>query len=121
MVVGPLTQPSFIINNKGYTIERAIHGARQPYNDISDFNYAHLLPLFTSGSDRAQEVSRNYRCASTKEELEAALRDERLINPKDTQVLEIRMDAFDLPWKLAKALNIRNPGHLKREGFVGGE
>ena len=111
---------SIIINNKGYTIERAIHGARQTYNDIPDFNYEHLLPLF-SGSRSLEEVKCNYARASTKDDLEKLLGDGRYDNPKDTQVLEIRMDPFDLPWKLAKALNMRRPGYLKEEGFVGGE
>ncbi len=29
----------FLINNNGYTIERAIHGAKQSYNDISRWRY----------------------------------------------------------------------------------
>lgn len=105
-----------IVNNAGYTIERAIHGARQPYNDIPYFNYAHLLPLFTA-PDSKDDLSLNYHVASTREELESILKIDRVVNPKEIQVLEIRLDPFDLPWKLIKALNIRNPGYLKREGF----
>lgn len=33
----------FLINNNGYTIERAIHGKYQPYNDIEIWQY-HKLP-----------------------------------------------------------------------------
>ncbi|MFK5882447.1 MAG: thiamine pyrophosphate-binding protein [Sulfurospirillum sp.] len=32
----------FLINNNGYTIERAIHGAKQSYNDISTWKYLDL-------------------------------------------------------------------------------
>ena len=32
----------FLINNDGYTIERAIHGAKQPYNDIYMWKYLDL-------------------------------------------------------------------------------
>ncbi|KKY22626.1 putative pyruvate decarboxylase [Phaeomoniella chlamydospora] len=35
----------FIINNSGYTIERAIHGANATYNDVASWNYQ-LLPQF---------------------------------------------------------------------------
>ena len=67
------------------------------------------------------EISNRYRCAATKEELEKVLADDMFVNPKDTQVLELKLDAFDLPWQLAKGLNTRNPGYLKKEGFVGAE
>ena len=33
----------FILNNDGYTVERAIHGAEQPYNDIAQWQWT-LLP-----------------------------------------------------------------------------
>jgi indolepyruvate decarboxylase len=31
-----------LLNNRGYTVERAIHGAEQPYNDIAQWNWTHL-------------------------------------------------------------------------------
>ncbi|TCD30043.1 alpha-keto acid decarboxylase family protein [Bacillus wiedmannii] len=38
----------FLINNNGYTIERAIHGQNQPYNDIQMWDYTKLANTFGS-------------------------------------------------------------------------
>lgn len=35
-----------VINNEGYTIERAIHGRKQSYNDISPWRHAQALGFF---------------------------------------------------------------------------
>ncbi|KOC89504.1 indolepyruvate decarboxylase, partial [Winslowiella iniecta] len=32
----------FLLNNNGYTVERAIHGAEQRYNDIAAWNWTQL-------------------------------------------------------------------------------
>lgn len=36
----------FLINNNGYTVERAIHGQNQPYNDIQMWDYTKLANVF---------------------------------------------------------------------------
>lgn len=36
----------FVINNDGYTVERLIHGMKEPYNDIQMWNYKQLPSLF---------------------------------------------------------------------------
>ncbi len=36
----------FLINNNGYTVERAIHGRDQPYNDIQMWDYNKLPNVF---------------------------------------------------------------------------
>jgi indolepyruvate decarboxylase len=36
----------FLINNRGYTIERAILGMDDPYNDVADWSYADLPRVF---------------------------------------------------------------------------
>jgi pyruvate decarboxylase len=41
----------FIINNKGYTIERVIHGMDQEYNDIHDWDYKLLPRLFQAAPE----------------------------------------------------------------------
>ena len=38
----------FLINNNGYTVERAIHGQNQPYNDIQMWDYNKLSMVFGS-------------------------------------------------------------------------
>lgn len=32
----------FLLNNDGYTVERAIHGAEQRYNDIAPWNWTQI-------------------------------------------------------------------------------
>ncbi|MGD6888272.1 alpha-keto acid decarboxylase family protein [Bacillus mobilis] len=38
----------FLINNNGYTVERAIHGQNEPYNDIQMWDYTKLANVFGS-------------------------------------------------------------------------
>ncbi|WP_249522407.1 alpha-keto acid decarboxylase family protein [Modestobacter marinus] len=49
-----------VVDNAGYTVERAIHGADQPYNDIARWDWTALARLFCSGervrTDRASTV-----------------------------------------------------------------
>ncbi|MGG7668162.1 alpha-keto acid decarboxylase family protein [Yersinia sp. J1] len=40
-----------LLNNNGYTVERAIHGENQPYNDISTWNWTQLPQAFGAGSE----------------------------------------------------------------------
>ncbi len=37
----------FLLNNEGYTVERAIHGADQRYNDIAQWNWTALPQAFS--------------------------------------------------------------------------
>jgi len=107
-----------IINNAGYTIERVIHGARQPYNDINLARYEYLLPFF--GHDDAQA---SYRKVETKEEFpRKVFEDKKLCEPSSVQVLELVLDRFDVPWRLTKVLSLRGPKYieeLKEAGFIG--
>ena len=36
----------FVINNDGYTVERMIHGMKEPYNDIRMWDYKSLPSVF---------------------------------------------------------------------------
>lgn len=56
-----------LVNNAGYTVERAIHGADQAYNDIAAWDWSKALPFFG-----AQEGEYVYRRATTNAELAAA-------------------------------------------------
>ncbi|ONI67282.1 hypothetical protein BWI15_29470 [Kribbella sp. ALI-6-A] len=55
-----------LVNNQGYTIERAINGPRAPYNDIAPWNWSAVAAAMTG--DRALLLS-----ARTPAELETAL------------------------------------------------
>lgn len=106
----------FVINNQGYTIERLIWGAQQPYNDIVPTNYAHLLPLFHHPSP-----STSYHKASTKEELTAILAKPELKDPQNLQLVELVIPKLDTSWRLATLLAWRSEEHkeyLTREKFV---
>lgn len=102
------------------------------YNDIPPMNYASLLPLFSPPPNGTPNSAHNgepsepttppttYRRATTKPELDTALSSDALINisaGSTPQVLEVCMDAFDIPWRLARLLKRRSPGYLRREGF----
>lgn len=60
----------FLLNNRGYTIERSILGATSPYNDVADWAYHDVPRVF--GIDEARLLS---RVCTTPAELDAALAD----------------------------------------------
>ncbi|KAL2443856.1 Pyruvate decarboxylase [Exophiala dermatitidis] len=95
----------FVINNKGYSIERAIHGPNQEYNDVSMmWNYQRMLEFF--GATEEKGVKARSQAAKTVEELEAILEDEEFGSGKSIQLCEIHMDKFDYPWRLTKQIEI---------------
>lgn len=61
---------SFVICNKGYTVERLIHGWNESYNDIQEWQYRKLLEAF--GADQGSYQTHQIR---TKAELTALLQD----------------------------------------------
>lgn len=120
MIMRGLQPIIIVINNAGYTIERAIHGARAGYNDIAPYNYKYMLSLF-GGETRTEGPKRNFRTARTVEEFEAAWAEPGLQDPKEVQVLEVFMDKLDIPWQLARLLKNRDPAFEKYyadEGFT---
>ena len=66
----------FVINNNGYSIERAIHGPKQGYNNVSMlWDHQKLLEFF--GARKESGISsRSFKCA-TVEALEQVLDDEQ--------------------------------------------
>lgn len=84
-----------LINNDGYTVERAIHGATQPYNDIHGYNWQ-LLPAALGA--REDEVLM-LRVHTATELVEAARLTQQT---RDRLVfMEIMMDKDDIPALLA--------------------
>lgn len=84
----------FLLNNRGYTIERFILGMTDAYNDVANWDYAGLPAVL---SDRGNF---HVRVAATEAELEAAL---ALAEDADRLVLiELRLDAFDAPETLRR-------------------
>jgi indolepyruvate decarboxylase len=95
----------FLLNNEGYTVERAIHGATQRYNDIAQWNWT-ALPHALSLQGQAQ----SWRISETVQ-LEEVMA--RLSEPKWLSLVEVVMQKEDLPPLLRKVtacLNQRNGG-----------
>jgi indolepyruvate decarboxylase len=77
----------FLINNRGYTIERCWLGKTAGYNDVADWSYADLPKVF-----RADTTARSF-VVKTVADLEKALR-----APNDSMIfIEAVMDPFDAP------------------------
>jgi indolepyruvate decarboxylase len=81
-----------VISNDGYTIERAIHGAAQRYNDIPRWNWT-LLPAAMGG-----EAAKTAR-AGTLAEFTAAL--DSFADPSSLVLLEAILPKMDVPEALS--------------------
>ncbi|RYG71488.1 alpha-keto acid decarboxylase family protein [Lentibacillus lipolyticus] len=94
----------FLINNDGYTVERAIHGENQPYNDIPMWDYKKLPEVFSP-----EGKSLTYK-VKTETELEEAL--EAAENNHDRltfiEVVMHRDDKPDLLEQLSKQFANQN-------------
>ena len=93
----------FLLNNDGYTVERAIHGAEQRYNDIAQWNWT-ALPHALS----VQCAAQSWRVSETVQ-LTAVM--EQLMRNRRLTLVEVVMEKQDLPPLLRKvtaALHQRN-------------
>jgi pyruvate decarboxylase len=80
-----------VLNNSGYTIERAIHGLEQTYNDVARWRYLGA-PSFFGGDENTFTAS-----AKTFGELEVILNDKRLTDGEGLRMVELMMDKDDVP------------------------
>ena len=79
----------FVLNNRGYTIERYILGMERDYNDVAAWRYTELVNVFSPGS------SMQTFQVHTEGELDAALRAaERAAHGA---FIELHLDPFDAP------------------------
>ncbi|KAJ5729134.1 pyruvate decarboxylase [Penicillium malachiteum] len=83
----------FVINNDGYTIERAIHGRKQGYNDIAVWRHRYALQFFGADEKHATE---NCFTASTHSELESVLAIDRFQQGKGLRIVEVYMGREDV-------------------------
>ncbi|UNM04379.1 indolepyruvate decarboxylase [Citrobacter freundii] len=94
-----------LLNNDGYTVERAIHGANQRYNDIAAWSWT-LMPQAFSRECLAE--CWRVRQAVQLEEVLA-----RLSHPQRLSLIEVVLPKADLPELLrtvTRALESRNGG-----------
>ncbi|KAK9477735.1 thiamine diphosphate-binding protein [Lipomyces japonicus] len=93
----------FLINNSGYTIERAIHGPYAKYNDISpNWKWTELFSTF--GADQSRYFIATVR---TQHEL-ASLLDSKEFNAAEgkARFVEVVMDRLDIPWRLTAQVEL---------------
>ncbi|KAF9695610.1 hypothetical protein EKO04_006692 [Ascochyta lentis] len=80
-----------VLNNDGYTIERAIHGLKEIYNDVAAWRYLGA-PSFFGAKEGTFTAS-----ARTWGELEKVLGDERLAEGTGLRMVELFLDREDVP------------------------
>ncbi|CAI9633409.1 pyruvate decarboxylase [Alternaria burnsii] len=82
----------FLINNDGYTIERAIHGLSEEYNDIGRWNYLLAPEFFGARKD-------NFKTATIRTwgELEDVLHNQQVVDGKGLRIVEVLMARDDVP------------------------
>jgi pyruvate decarboxylase len=84
----------FIICNKGYTIERFIHGMEAQYNDVQEFRYGALASAFGAKDGQTKTY-----IVKTKKEFEDLLADQEFsdVKSKVLRVVEVYMPWDDAP------------------------
>lgn len=97
-----LTPIIFVLNNKGYNIERHLHGLDRKYNDIADWKWTSLL---TTLGDMEGKMSKSYMVRS-KSELNKLLDDDEFANAGKIQLVEVIMDKYDTPRALQAAADL---------------
>ncbi|VUG17546.1 PDC6 [Brettanomyces bruxellensis] len=84
----------FVLNNKGYTIEKLIHGLHAEYNNIQTWDHQKLCGVFHDKDDYE-----NYK-VSTVQELNKLWSDPEFNKPTKLRLIEIMLDEFDAPKNL---------------------
>jgi pyruvate decarboxylase len=91
----------FVVNNKGYLIERCIHGWKQGYNDIVNWRYLEAPKFFG-----AQEDEYTTWQVKTNGELAAVMADPKLIDGRNLRMVELIFDPDDAPDTLWRMLEM---------------
>ncbi|KAL3458089.1 thiamine diphosphate-binding protein [Aspergillus heterothallicus] len=106
-----------VINNSGYTIERAIHGPEQSYNDIATWNHQLLVSAFG-----AKDGAANSRVVSTKEAFEQVVLSSEYTDLHSIQLLEVMMDKMDVPWRLKAQIDLikERDAKMKKQSLENG-
>lgn len=81
----------FILNNKGYTIEKLIHGPYEEYNNIQPWRHQLILDLF------ADKVEYKNYAVKTCAELNDLFNCQKFQTPDKIRVIELFLDEFDAP------------------------
>jgi alpha-keto-acid decarboxylase len=89
-----------LVNNAGYTIERAIRGAESAYNDITRWDWALIARGLTAGSEPLTVLE-----ARTEAELDRALRRAHL-TPAQMVLIEVHLAPHDVPRTLQSMVDM---------------
>ncbi|KAM3164756.1 Pyruvate decarboxylase [Lachancea thermotolerans] len=85
----------FVLNNKGYTIEKLIHGPTAEYNEIQNWNHLDLLPTFGAKDYEAIRVS-------TTGEWNKLAEDKDFNKNSKIRLIELMLPVMDAPESLVK-------------------
>ena len=91
-----------LLNNAGYTVERAIHGPQQRYNDIAAWDWCALPQAFGSSAATVRRVS-------TPQQLQSAL--QTVSDSRQLALIEVLLPPMDVPELLdsiSQAIQLRN-------------
>lgn len=84
----------FLLNNKGYTIERFILGMHAQYNDVANWRYSQLPAVFAP--------HKQFYTAEVHNEVELLKVIEHTKTVNTAMFIEVHLDAFDAPLGLQK-------------------
>lgn len=94
----------FVINNGGYTIERAIHGRTQKYNDVANWRHTQAMGFF--GADENHSMNNNF-VARTWSDLEWILENENIQKGSGVRLVEVFMERDDVRGILLQLMKTR--------------
>jgi alpha-keto-acid decarboxylase len=97
-----------VVDNDGYTIERAIHGPGQPYNDIARWDWTAAPALF--GSERVSVARR----VTTAGQLDGALREAE--RPGELALIQAVVPRMDVPALLESLARAASAANARRVG-----
>ncbi|KAH7927614.1 pyruvate decarboxylase [Leucogyrophana mollusca] len=102
MIHSKVTPIIFVLNNKGYNIERHLHGMDRKYNDIVNWKWTSLL---TTLGDTDGTLSNSYTVRD-KAGLDKLLNDAEFAKADKIQLVEVILDKYDTPRGLQVAADI---------------
>ncbi|SVK54400.1 Putative pyruvate decarboxylase/indolepyruvate decarboxylase [Acinetobacter baumannii] len=103
MVRDGLNPVIFLLNNDGYTVERAIHRPEQRYHDIAQWNWTLLLQAFAG--EHSVQVMRVTEAAQLQQAMSAVADSPQLAF---IEVVLPKMDVPELLNAVSRAIRVNN-------------
>lgn len=97
----------FVLNNRGYSIERYIHGKHRKYNDVADWKWTDILSTL---NDHGRVETESYT-VTNKRELNDLLENQTFASAKKIQLVEVMMPALDAPQALVRQAELTGKGN----------